>query len=131
MVAGLINQNNVMFGPENVELIATGFKNYSLLSPVEKLRFDHLMMNLFQYPEDSWNSNQVDLLGEETMDNWAWYFRTRMFPYPGVREFWTIHKSGYAPGFQNWVETIIEQSDSSGDPYGLMGNQSENQHAKS
>jgi len=131
IMVGLINQNNVMFGPENVELIAAGFKSYNLLSPVEKLRFDHLMSNFFQYPEDSWNSNQVELLSIETMDNWAWYLKTRMFPYPGVREFWTHNKFGYAPGFQNWVDSIIEQPDPAGDPYGLMGNESASEHIKS
>ena len=126
IMVGLINQNNVMFGPENVELVATGFKSYSMLNPLEKMRLDHLMSNFFQYPEDSWNSSKAGLLSEETMDNWAWYLKTRMFPYPGVREWWTHYKSGYAPGFQDWVGTIIEQTDPSEDPYGLIGSESAN-----
>lgn len=122
MIKGTINQFNVMFGPENVEVIASGFKSYSLLSPVEKLRFDHLMSNLFQYPEDSWRSYKAGLMSDAIMDNWSWYLKTRMFPYPGIREWWTSFKSGYEPGFQDWVGTIIEQTDHSDDHYGLMRN---------
>ena len=120
IVNGFTNQFNVMYGPENVELIAAGFKSYSLLNPVEKLRFDHLMSNLFQCPEDSWHSNQAGLLSEEVLDNWAFYLKTRIFPHPGVREWWKTIESAYAPGFQDWVGTIIEQTDPSDDPYGLM-----------
>ena len=119
IVAQMVNQYNLMFGAENVELIVKGFKNYTLLSPVERLRFDHLMANFYQPIEDSWNSFKAGLLSEETMNNWAWYLKSVIFPYSGAREWWTRFKSGYGPGFQNWVGMVLEQTDTSEDPYGL------------
>lgn len=116
---GTANQNNVMFGPENAELVAKGFQSYKSLPPVEKLRFGHLMGNFFQFPEDSWNSANVQLLGSETMDNWAWYLGTQFFPYLGMREWWADYKSGYAPGFQAWIDNVLESTDVDSDPYGL------------
>jgi len=83
---GLATHFNVMFGPDDAELVVKGYASYHSLSPVEKLRFEHLLTNFFQYAEDSWNSAQVELLGQETLENWSWYLRTQFFPHKGVRD---------------------------------------------
>ncbi len=116
---GIVAHNNVMFGPENADLVAKGFKSFQSLPPVEKLRFAHLMASYFQFPEDSWNSAKVELLGDETMENWAWYLRTQFFPHQGVHEWWSQYKNVYAPDFQNWIDELVETVDSSDDPFGI------------
>jgi len=105
---GLVAHNNVMFGPENVELLVKGYADYSSLSATERLRFENLLGNFFQYAEDSWHSAQVELLGHETLENWSWYLRTQFFSHIGVRDWWAHYKSGYAPGFQEWVDSVIQ-----------------------
>jgi len=116
---GMVAHNNVMFGPENAELVTKGFKDYESLPPVEKIRFVHLMSSYFQYPEDSWNSAQVELLGDKTMENWSWYLRTQFFPHQGVRDWWSQYKSVYAPGFQKWIDELVKSADPSDDPFGI------------
>lgn len=117
----LSNQNNVMFSPENAEMVTRGFASYSALPPVERIRFAHLMANFFLIPEDSWRSAQVNLLDDETMENWSWYLRKQFFPYRGVREWWEQYQSGYPPGFRDWIASVLEATDYSDDPYGIKG----------
>jgi len=120
IMQGLVTHFNVMFGPENAELMAKGFKGYESLTPVERLRFAHLLASLFQYAEDSWNSAQVDLLRDETMVSWRWYFRTQFFTYPGAQEWWAHFKQGYAPDFRSWVDSVAQSAEPSDDPYGII-----------
>ena len=103
---------NVMFGPDNAELVVKGYASYESLSPIEKLRFDHLLINFFQYAEDSWNSAQVELLGQETLENWSWYLRTQFFPHKGVRDWWAHFKSSYSREFQKWIDTVMQSMES-------------------
>jgi len=116
---GMINHNNVMFGPENAELVTRGFKSFASLPPVDKIRFAHLMTSYFQFPEDSWNSAQVGLLGDDTMENWSWYLRTQFFPYDGVQEWWSEYKSVYAPDFQIWMDKVAAAANRNEDPFGI------------
>ena len=116
---GMVAHNNVMFGPENAELVTKGFKDYESLPPVEKIRFAHLLASYFQFPEDSWNSAQVELLGDETMENWSWYLRTQFFPHLGVRQWWSLYRSTYSPGFQSWIDEIVKSVDPNDDPFGI------------
>lgn len=112
---------NAMYGPENEELIEKGFRDFNALSPYEKIRFENLMVHLFNYVEDSYHSSNVDLLGKETMENWVYWLRTRYFAYRGVREWWRTGKGAYAPEFQAWIDSVVESADIEQDIYGLSG----------
>ena len=119
---GMVAHLNVMFSPENAEPVAKGFAGYESLPPVEKLRFAHLMANLFQFAEDAWNSAQVNLLRDETMNNWYWYLQTQFFPYQGVREWWAHFRHVYARDFRSWADSVMQSAESGDDPYGIVGN---------
>ena len=117
---GVTEQMNVTFGPENADLMIKGFKDFELLRPEEKLRFEHLMANLFQYAEDSWNSAQVGLLRSESVDNWSWYLRYRIFPHNGAQQWWKRMNSAYGSEFRKWVDSILSEAESGYDPYSIQ-----------
>jgi hypothetical protein len=116
---GMTAHINLMFGQENIELMIKGLKNYESLPAEEKLRFEHLVAGLFQYAEDSWNSSRVGLLGPETIDNWSWFLKTKIFPYEGALEWWAEYKPAYALEFQSWIDSVVQLTKSSDDPYGI------------
>ena len=108
-----------MFSPDNAELIVKGYKDFRSLTPVEKLRFEHLLAHLFNYAEDSFNSAKVGLLDIDSLDNWSWYLRMRLFPYQGVRDWWATFGEGYTPDFRSWVDDALRESSTSDDAYGI------------
>ena len=118
---GLAAHSNEMFGPDNVDLLVKGYKDFTSLPPAEKLRFDNLMSNYFNYIEDSYSSSQVSLLGTETMENWAWWLRNRFFPYQGVNQWWTAGKELWPAAFRSWVDTQAQAASASDDAYGILG----------
>jgi hypothetical protein len=111
MMYGLNDHFNVMFAVGNVDLVVKGFTNYKGLRAEERMRFDHLMTNLFQYIEDAWNSRKAGLATEELMENWSWY--------PGARDWWVIYKPAYQPELQQWGDAILQSADESADPYSI------------
>jgi hypothetical protein len=117
---GLAAFSNEMFGPENAELLVKGYRDLSSLTPAERLRFDNLMSNYFNYVEDSFSSAQVELLGAETMENWAWWLRNRFFPYKGVHDWWAAGKELWPPAFRNWVDKQAGAAQPSDDVYGIV-----------
>ena len=117
---GMAAYSSEMFNPENAELMVKGYRDFGSLSPVEKVRFDHFLANYFNYAEDSYNSAQVGLLGSDTIDNWSWYLRTRLFPYQGVRDWWATFNEGYPPEFRSWVDGVAQSASSSDDAYGII-----------
>ncbi len=116
---GMRNYCNDMFSLENAELIKKGFLSFPTLSPYEKVRFDNLMANYFNYAEDSFSSSNVELLREETMRNWIYWLQSRFFAYEGIRDWWQFGKGAYPPDFQSWIESIIESTDTTQDVYGF------------
>jgi hypothetical protein len=119
IMQGLGNYCNDMFGPQNERLIEKGFRDFSALSSYEKIRFENFFAHYFNYVEDSFHSSNVELLGEETMENWVYWLQTRFFAYKGVRDWWQVGKRAYAPDFQAWIDSVIESTDTDEDVYGL------------
>jgi hypothetical protein len=117
---GMAAYSTEMFSPENAELMVKGYADFQSLTPVEKLRFENLLAHLFNYAEDSYNSAEVGLLGHDTIENWSWYMRTRLFPYQGVKDWWATYREGYPPDIRKWVDDVARDSDSSEDAYGII-----------
>lgn len=117
---GFADYCNDVFGPENADLMVKAYKDVSSLSPGERMTFDMSMTNLLNYVEDSWASSQVHLLQDVTMDNWSWWLRHRVFPYPGPREWWAQSKDIWPGEFQSWIEGQIRHSESKNDAYGIV-----------
>jgi len=99
IMQGLGNYCSDMFSQENAELIEKGFGSFSALSPYEKARFDNLLAHYFNYVEDSYHSSNVELLGDETMQNWIYWLQSRFLAYEGVRDWWETAKGVYTPRF--------------------------------
>jgi len=66
------------------------------------------------------NSARVGLLASDSLDNWSWYLRMRLFPYQGVRDWWATFGEGYTPDFRSWVNDAVRDSNSSDDAYGII-----------
>ena len=91
----------------------------AFLSGGDKLRFDHLMLGYFNALEATIFSKNAFLLGEGTLENWAYALRTRFLPYPGMRDWWNEAKSMFAPETRVWVDELISATDTSSDHLGL------------
>ena len=118
VMQGLGTYCKAMYGPGNWKLVEKGFRSFNALSPYEKIRFENLMVRLFNYVEDSFHSSNVNLLGNETMENWVYWLQTRYFACQGVREWWLTGKGAYAPEIQSWIDSAIESTDIGQDAYG-------------
>ena len=117
---GLATHTNYMFGPENADLVASGFRSYGSLTGPERMRFDLLMSNLVNYFEASYYASEADTLGDETIENWVWWFETKIFCYPGAIEWWSVSQGIFPPAIRSWIDRRIEKADQSADPYGVL-----------
>ena len=112
--------NNYMFGPENVDLVIRAFRSYDGLPAPDRMRFDTLMTNLLNYFEASSLASAEKILGEDTMENWAWWFETKIFAYPGPAEWWAVGQLVYPPEIRKWIDRRIERADPRSDYFGLL-----------
>lgn len=116
---GLTAHNNFMFGPQNVELMIRCLRDYPGVPAEDRMRFDNLMTNLLNYLEASFEAAEAQTLGSETMDNWAWWFQTKILPYPGPRAWWSQAKPTYPDYVQDWVDKCIDGLSADTDYWGL------------
>ncbi|MGR8946691.1 MAG: hypothetical protein ACU84Q_01500 [Gammaproteobacteria bacterium] len=105
---------------ENAEIILKGLRNFSDLNSREKYTFDSIMTGFFTLVESTIISNEVDLMSDETMENWSFVLRTRYLGYPGMQEWWGGAKKIYIQHAQDWMDRQIERSDAKLDYWGIM-----------
>lgn len=117
--SGFTAQNLEMFGPENIDLIVSGMRDFAGISGGDRLRFDHLMMGYFNALEATIFSKHAYLVDDQTMNNWSYALRTRFLPYPGVRDWWKEAKPIFAPETRAWVDLQLEATDMDSDYVGL------------
>jgi len=117
---GVAAHTNHMFGSENADLVARGYRSYLSLPAPDRMRFDLLMSNLVNYFEASYYAAEADTLGDETIENWVWWFESRIFCHPGVVEWWADGQGIYPLAIRSWIDKRIEKADQSADPYGLL-----------
>jgi hypothetical protein len=111
--------NHEMFGVHNGELIVAGLRDLSVLSGAERLRFDHLMIGYLNAVEATIFSKGALLLGDETLENWAYVLLTRFLPYPGLREWWNEAKPIFTEETRDWIDEQISKADLDSDILGL------------
>lgn len=111
--------NHEMFGPENIDLVVSGMRDLNSLSGGDRLRFDHLMNGYVNDVESTIFSKSAFLLGDETLENWAYALRTRFLPYAGVRAWWDEAKPLFAAETRVWVDEQISATDTSSDFLGI------------
>jgi hypothetical protein len=116
---GLTNHNNYMFGPENVDLVTRCLCNYPNVESRDRVQFDNLMSNLMNYFESSYEASEAQTLGESTLENWRWWFETKIFCYEGAAAWWSDSKNGFPQYIQTWVEKRIAAADPSTDYFGI------------
>jgi hypothetical protein len=121
---GLANHTNHMFGAENVDLVARGFRSYRDLSAADRMRFDLLMANLVNYFEASYYASEADTLGDETIENWVWWFESKIFCHPGVVEWWSDGQGIFPPAIRSWIDKRISNADQAADPYRVLMSES-------
>lgn len=117
--AGFTAQNLDMFGPDNIDVVISGMRDFTTLCGSDKLRFDHLMMGYFNTLEATIFSKTALLLGDETLENWAYALRTRFLPYSGVRDWWTEAKPIFALETRTWVDKQILATNKDSDYLGI------------
>lgn len=117
--SGLNAHCDQMFGPQNLDLVVAGMRDFKRLSGGDKLRFDHLMSGYFNMIESTIFSKNALLLGDETLENWAYTLRTRFLPYAGVRDWWGEAKLIFTAEMRAWVDQQIAATDSGSDFVGI------------
>lgn len=100
--------------------MARGFRSYLSLPGPERMRFDLLMSNLVNYFEASYHASEADTLGDDTIENWVWWFESKIFCYPGVLEWWSDSQGIYPSAIRSWIDKRIEKADQSADPYEVL-----------
>lgn len=117
--ASFTAQNLDMFGPQNIDVVISGMQDFNGLCGRDKLRFDHLMMGYFNALEATIVSKTAFLLGDETVENWAYALRTRFLPYPGVRDWWNDAKPIFSLETRAWVDKQISATNTESDYLGI------------
>lgn len=118
---GLAAHQGKMFGADHLDTVYSGFQSFEELPAKQRLQFDGLMAGLFNFTEGTYVASQAELLGDEAMENWAWFLRERILPYAGCREWWQATKPMYPRSFQAWVDRQVDACDQERDFYGFRG----------
>jgi len=108
-----------MFSSQNRDLVISGMQDLNSISGGERLQFDHLMIGYLNSLEATIFSRSAFLVGDETLENWAYLLRTRFLPYPGMREWWNEAKLIFAPETRTWVDEQIAATDTDSDILGI------------
>jgi len=116
----LVGQHfNAVVSRENREAHLKGLVAYEKLSSEEKFVFDHNMAMYLILIEASLLSHDFDLLRDESLEDWAYYMRTRILPYPGALSWWKEAKNTFPPDVQTWVDMQVQQTDMQRDIWGI------------
>lgn len=78
------------------DLALRGLKDRQALSESERLKFDHLLENVLNQAEMTHGAVQAGLMSEADLENLDWWFREKLFCYPGARE-WLENFAGAYP----------------------------------
>jgi hypothetical protein len=119
IIASVVVQLNAMAEESNRSAIIRGLIDYRNLSGDEKLTFDSLMTSLLMIVSSSYMSNRANLLTDELFRGWSGYLQPRLFPYPGMREWWGESKGVFIPEMQAWVDKEFSKADRNQDYWGI------------
>lgn len=82
------------------ELALRGLKDRGGLTEAERLRFDHQLAHVLTQGEMAHSAVAAGLMQEEDMEILDWWFRERLFCYPGAREWLGAFSSWYPPAYR-------------------------------
>jgi hypothetical protein len=119
VVASVVVQLNAMAEGSNRSSITRGLIDYRNLSGDEKVTFDSLMTSLLMIVSSSFMSNKANLLTDELFSGWSGYLQPRLFPYPGMREWWDESRNVFIPEMQAWVDEEFAKADTNLDFWGI------------
>ena len=118
---GVREVTNHMHAPQNLETLTRGYRSRRSLPPDEMMRFDHLIGSLLNQVEATHMTLEAQMYTEDAMANWVWFLRTRIFCFPGAREWWDEYKPGYEPASQAFIQRIVDSVNTKDqDPFGLL-----------
>jgi len=104
---------------DNRDIVIKGLIDYDNLKGSEKIAFDHLMIGLITVIESALISNDMGLLDDEQPDGFAYYIRTRLMPYSGMKDWWVDTKDLFSPAVQSWVAIQMSKTDMESDFLGI------------
>jgi hypothetical protein len=119
VIASVVVQFNAMAEESNRSSITKGLIDYRNLSGDEKLTFDSLMTSLLMIVSSSFMSNRANLLTDDLFSGWSGYLQPRLFPYPGMREWWDEARNVFIPEVQAWVDKEFAKADTDQDFWGI------------
>jgi len=114
----VLDQTRGLVEGDNREIVIKGLIDYQNLRGADKFAFDSSMMGLLAMIEVALASRDIGLLDDEHPDGFAWYMRTRMLPYNGMRDWWADAKDIFGPDVQIWMDTQISETDTESDFFG-------------
>lgn len=76
------------------ELALRGLKDRSSLSEAERVLFDQMLANMISHGEMAEGAYDVGLAPEDALKELDWFLETKVFAYPGARE-WLNDFSGW------------------------------------
>ncbi len=98
-VANGFTQNVGQFFTMDEDLALRGLTNRSGLSESERLQFDHLLSSVVSHGELAHNALGTGLMRESELEVLDWWFREKLFCYPGAREWLDEFAGWYAPSY--------------------------------
>lgn len=119
IIDGITEHFRFMYAPENADVVAKGLADFRSLSATERMQFEALVAGMLNQVEASLITLHAQMMSGDTMENWAWWLRTRLFCYEGFRDWWSDAKQGYAPEVAEWINQQVALADTSLDFYGL------------
>ena len=108
-----------MIDGEHGKVVIKGLTQYEELVATEKVTFDMLMLGLFTVIEAALLSNDMELLRDETPENFGYYLRTRLLPYGGTLSWWSDSKGIFPAEVQGWIDNQIAKADKGSDFFGI------------
>ena len=99
--------NSVLIDPE---AFATGLRStdtdFAGLSDGQKMFFFGAMLGLFKHFELMYAQHAQGVMDQKTWDSWSEHIRM-YFHQPGAQAWWSLRRSTFVPGFQNYLESSV------------------------
>lgn len=98
-VVGGFTQHVGQFFSTTDDLALRGLTNRGSLTESERLRFDHLLSSLVSHGEVAHMAFVRGLLSDTDLDLLDWWFREKLFCYPGAREWLKEFEGWFEPSY--------------------------------
>ncbi len=95
--------------PEFAETFELALRDFSKLTPVQKIQFDSYVGNELNIWEFTFYTHNDGMMSEEIWNGWDGWFRTEISQESFKALWFASKREAYGPEFRNYVDSVISE----------------------